>query len=266
MTRVKTNNTNWKEPSMTKSTLQTRQATGSWSISTRISDFGIRIFTAPRPDLAHAHRQGSTAFTLIELLVVIGVIGILAALLLPSLAKSKAAARNITCVNQLHQLGIATRVYTTDNNNLLPTAEILPSMPVDPNHPQPRICDVLAPCVGWRNPGTNSSSPVFRCPSDDMGRYASEGSSYEWNTGLNGHRMDETMSSDSRFFMIAVGPTGPILQTNGTMRLKFVPTTTPLLVDYDEFHPRPPKSGRNVVFMDGHVAAFSLTPDASVTP
>lgn len=36
--------------------------------------------------------------------------------------------------------------------------------------------------------------------------------------------------------------------------LTLPPGTTPLLLDYDEFHPRPPKFGKNVVFMDGHVA------------
>jgi hypothetical protein len=57
----------------------------------------------------------------------------------------------------------------------------------------PRICDVLGPEVGKSSGGTNSS-PVFDCPADTEGRFAAEGSSYEWNTELNGHRMDETTS------------------------------------------------------------------------
>jgi len=39
----------------------------------------------------------------------------------------------------------------------------------------------------------------------------------------------------------------------------FPPVTTPLLLDYEDFHPRPPKSGKNVVFMDNHVAPLDLT-------
>jgi prepilin-type processing-associated H-X9-DG protein/prepilin-type N-terminal cleavage/methylation domain-containing protein len=55
------------------------------------------------------------AFTLIELLVVIAGIGVLAALLLPALARSKAAAQRAECVSNLHQLGIAAQLYWDDN-------------------------------------------------------------------------------------------------------------------------------------------------------
>jgi len=41
--------------------------------------------------------------------------------------------------------------------------------------------------------------------------------------------------------------------TDEQRTLRFPPETTPLFLDYDDFHPRLPKSGKNIVYMDGHV-------------
>jgi prepilin-type N-terminal cleavage/methylation domain-containing protein len=60
-------------------------------------------------------RTRADGFSLVELLVVVAVIGIIAALLLPALARGRNSAQRIQCVNNLRQLGLATQLYWDEN-------------------------------------------------------------------------------------------------------------------------------------------------------
>jgi prepilin-type N-terminal cleavage/methylation domain-containing protein/prepilin-type processing-associated H-X9-DG protein len=78
-----------------------------------------------------------TGFTLIELLVVIAIIAILAAILFPVFAESRESARQITCINNMKQLGTAMRLYLTDYDETWFPAFVSERIPTHPNPYKP---------------------------------------------------------------------------------------------------------------------------------
>ena len=72
------------------------------------------------PDHRRPGAEPRRAFTLIELLVVIAIIAILAAMLLPALARAKESARRISCVNSMRQLSLAAKMYVGDSQGIYP--------------------------------------------------------------------------------------------------------------------------------------------------
>ena len=166
-------------------------------------------------------------FTLIELLVVIAIMALLAALLLPALGKAKEAGRATACISNLRQIGVALQLYVDGNNNRLPVMR-----------------DVLA-VAGTNQPPTNTlpgpdkvlagelgSTNGLRCPSDRADLFMQTGSSYAWNSLLNGQKADNL----------------------NVLGLHFDPHAIPVFFDKEGFHKaRGPGKAVNYLYADGHI-------------
>jgi prepilin-type N-terminal cleavage/methylation domain-containing protein len=125
-------------------------------------------------------RNPRRGFTLVELLVVIAIIGVLVALLLPAIQSAREAARRVTCMNHMRQLGIATLTRMDVKKDIAPAR-----MPIQGGsgyahgylaHLLPYIEEtamanqyVLKPNVRWdaavNQPVIKLTIPLFQCPS-----------------------------------------------------------------------------------------------------
>lgn len=172
------------------------------------------------------------AFSLIELMVVLAIIVILAALMLPVLKRAKEEARATACLGNLHQIGLALQVYVQENNNRLPVMRDAPTDPaVLATNTFPTINKVLFAQLGNTN--------VLRCPSDLQQLFETTGSSYAWNSLLNGEDADHLV----------------------IFNIHFAPHEIPVSFDKDAFHAgRGPAKAVNYLYADGHIKNLLTLP------
>ncbi|MBI3192380.1 MAG: prepilin-type N-terminal cleavage/methylation domain-containing protein [Pedosphaera parvula] len=146
------------------------------------------------PVVGNASRWPKAGFTLIELLVVIAIIAILAAMLLPALAKAKVKAQTTKCMSNLRQMGTASSMYGGDNRDKLPYAGVR----MTGWNPDISFDDLLNTYLGEAyttaelnsaRPGTARAIKVLQCPSDkqEIATYAKAG--WKRSYGMARHNM-----------------------------------------------------------------------------
>ena len=163
------------------------------------------------------------AFTLIELLVVIAIIAILAAFLLPALAKAKTKAQGISCMNNTRQMMLANHLYIGDYNDTFPMSfhgGYVPAGPNDPNKPwvtgwldwgvgtdNTNTVYLLNPTYACLAPYFGKAQNLYHCPADVYASAAQRARG--WNHRVRSISSNIYVGRGNGWAPVGGGPSGP---------------------------------------------------------
>lgn len=183
-------------------------------------------------------RFAKRGFTLIELLVVIGIIGVLAAIILPAMQSARERARTANCQSNFRQIAISLQQYTTDFEGFLPHED-------DKDPPDSCWFFVLDPYLQTRGLEEAEINEVKMCPGIKKGKPARE-EGYRMNSQL------ETAEEPFRNIATITRPAATVCIFDGETggdRLKFK--------GKDEDFSRRHQQGGNILFLDWHIKWYA---------
>jgi prepilin-type processing-associated H-X9-DG protein/prepilin-type N-terminal cleavage/methylation domain-containing protein len=195
------------------------------------------------------------AFTLVELLVVIGIIALLISILMPALSKAREQANAVKCMSNQRNLGNALVMFTQDHKGFLPKAWFNDG-PVGSAISGKMTWEFRFPKYGWDYlllGYVGKNRDLFRCPSDDPGRFRGDPSDATPETDYipASYRMNISNQhvSDGR-------PDNPIDRPLYSTRISRLKQSSKAIVFFD---------GANNAALWHHAATWEISPDGLVT-